>query len=199
MSKVLSKTVRGVRKRIKKVGFLLQSQGKKVRRGQKIKRMTHLLSRLRQRVLASVRRYRKRYPKVKDVDSKIALGVLLRAVGAIAMADERVIPAEERKIKDVLVSYAKVSDEDFPIVLAAIRQAAIGKVDPYQFAYEMREDLSDDAKASILKDLFRVAYAEKELDRDERDIIEKISRIFLIPEKDFRKIDACVRKELGIA
>lgn len=135
--------------------------------------------------------------RVKAIDKGIALGVLLWAVGAVAEADEEFLPAEGEKIKEVLRSYIKVSEQDFPIVLTAIRQAAIEKVDFYRFTNEISKKLSNNAKISIIEDLFRIAFADNDLDARELGVIKKVSNLFNMTQKDFNNIENQVKKEFG--
>ena len=78
--------------------------------------MAGFLDQFRKNVITSVRKDKPDEPNVKDIDDKIALGVLLWVV---AEADEKFLPEEEEKIKEVLRLYSGISSEDMPIVLAS--------------------------------------------------------------------------------
>jgi uncharacterized tellurite resistance protein B-like protein len=64
--------------------------------------MAGFLDKFRKNVISSVRKDKKDEPMVKDIDDKIALGVLLWVV---AEADDKFLPKEDEKIKEVLISY----------------------------------------------------------------------------------------------
>ena len=124
-------------------------------------------------------------PEIKDIDRQIILGVLLQATGAVAEADGKFLPEEEKEIKQILLSYLKINEEDFPVVLTAIRQSAIEGVDCCQFAETANKNLPADIKISIIEDLFRVACVDKDLNSKEIEIIKKIADIFQISVQDF--------------
>jgi len=75
-------------------------------------------------------------------------------INEIAKADDRFLPQEEEKIREILLSYLTVSQDDLPIILTAIRQAALARVDFYQFSRDVSKSLSHEAKVSIIEDLF---------------------------------------------
>jgi uncharacterized tellurite resistance protein B-like protein len=156
------------------------------------------LGRLRKNVISSIKREGLKKYRAREIDRKIALGVLLWSMGAVAEADGIFMPEEEEKIREILHSYLKVSEEDFPILLAAVRQAAIEKIDFYKFAREIDKILSSDAKISIIEDLLRIGYADKKLDKTEFEIIKRLSDIFDIGEEELENIEAKIKKESSL-
>ena len=157
--------------------------------------MAGFLDGFRKNVIASVWKDKTDEPKVKDIDDKIALGVLLWVV---AEADEKFLPEEHEKIKEVLISYSKISKEDIATVLASIEEAAKERIDLYRFTHEVSENLPYDVKTSIVENLFRVACVDKDLDHKEHEAIRKISGLFQMSHKDFIDAKVRIKKELGL-
>jgi uncharacterized tellurite resistance protein B-like protein len=129
------------------------------------------------------------------IDNLIAMGVLLWVV---AQADEKFLPEEQGKIEEVLKSYGEVSDEDMPIVLRAIEEAAISRIDLYAFTSEVGGNLSFKVKAGIIENLFRVACIDKDLAHEEQEAIRKISGLLKVDHKDFIEAKIKVKKEFGL-
>ena len=130
--------------------------------------MAGFLDKFREKVVASVWKDKPDEQKTVDIDDKIALGVLMWAV---AEADSKFLPEEEEMIKKVLNSFSNIPPADIPLVLASIQQAAKERVDLHAFTRELKDDLPYDARKSIVEELFRVAYADKELDSAETETI----------------------------
>ena len=156
------------------------------------------LKQFRKRVVSTVRREKARALKAKNVDRKIALGVLLWAIGAVAEADGKFLPEEDKKIKEVLLTYLKISEQDYKIVLATMRISAMEKINIYKFAQEIGKTLSYEAKVKVVEDLLRIACADKELEKSEADIIKKLSGVFNITEEDLSATVSKVEKESGV-
>jgi uncharacterized tellurite resistance protein B-like protein len=129
------------------------------------------------------------------VDNLIALGVLLWVV---AEADEKFVPEEKDKVRDILSSYGEISEEDMPIVLRAVEEASISRIDLYAFTREVGGDLSFKAKVGIIENLFRVACIDQDLSHEELEAIRKISGLFNVDHKDFIDAKIRVKKEFGL-
>jgi len=157
--------------------------------------MAGLFDRFRKNVISNVWKDKPDESKTKDIDDKIASGVLLWVV---AEADEKFLPEEMEKIKEVLISYSKISIEDIPTILASIKEAAKERIDLYRFTKEICENLPHEIRISIIENLFRVACVDKELDNNELEAIRKISGLFKIEHSRFINAKIKIKKEFGL-
>ncbi len=158
--------------------------------------MAGFLDKFRNNVVSSVWKDKRDEPKVKDINDKIALGVLLCIV---AEADEKFLAKEDEKIKEILTtSHSKISEEDIETVLASIKEAARERIDLHRFTSEVSNDLPYEVRISIIETLFRVACCDKELDHKELETIRKISGLFHIAHKDFINAKISIKKEFGL-
>jgi uncharacterized tellurite resistance protein B-like protein len=157
--------------------------------------MVGFLDQFRKNVIASVRKDKSEQYLAKDIDDKIALGVLLWVV---AEADEKFLPEEEREIQRILISLGKIKIDDMPTILASIKEAAKERIDLYQFTHEISKGLSFEIKMSIIENLFRVACVDRNLDNNELEIIRKISGLFKISHEDFIDAKIKVKREFGL-
>jgi len=153
------------------------------------------LDKFRGNVITSVWKDKRDEPRVKDIDDKIALGVLLWVV---AEADDKFLAKEDEKIRDILTTYSKISGEEIETVLASIKEAARERIDLYRFTREVSKDLPYEVKLSIIETLFRVACCDEELDHKEMETIRKISGLFHISHKDFINAKITIKKEFGL-
>ena len=162
--------------------------------------MPNLFEHFRQNIISMV------YPEAQEapardsgssdaIDNLIALGVLLWVV---AQADEKFLHEEKEEIKEVLRSYGQISDEDMPIVLRAVEEASISRIDLYAFTSEVGENLSFKAKIGIIENLFRVACVDQDLDHEEHEAIRSISGLLHVDHKDFIDAKIRVKKEFGL-
>ncbi len=157
--------------------------------------MAGFLDKFRKKVVASVWKDKPDQRKITNIDDKIALGVLMRAV---AEADDKFLPAEEEQIRKVLNSFSRIPPSEIPLVLAAVRQAAEERVDLQAFTRELKQDLPYEARKSIVEELFRIACADKELDSVETETIRKIAGLFHVSHKDFIDAKLKVKEEFGL-
>ena len=131
----------------------------------------------------------------KDIDDKIALGVLLWVV---AEADRKFLPEEEEEIENILRKYSSIDKDQIPLVLNSVKEAARERIDLYAFTSEVSPGLEYKARISIIEELFRVACADKDLDDNELETIRKISGLFHLSHRDFINAKIKVKKEFGM-
>jgi uncharacterized tellurite resistance protein B-like protein len=158
--------------------------------------MAGFLDKFRSNVVSSVWKDKRDEPKVKDIDDKIALGVLLWVV---AEADDKFCAKEDEKIREILTTtHSKISEEEIETVLASIKEAARERIGLHRFTREVKADLPYEVRVSIIETLFHVACCDEELDHKEMETIRKISGLFHIAHKDFIKAKIKAKKEFGI-
>ncbi len=159
-----------------------------------------IFEKFRQKIISSVEPQEQEDSEAKSqtkdtIDNLISLGVLLWEV---AQADDKFLPEEEAEIGKVLKKYGHVTDEDMPIVLRAIKEASIARIDLHTFTKEVGQNLAFDVKISILENLFRIACIDQDLDNEELEMIRKISGLLRIEHKDFIDIKIRIKKEFGL-
>lgn len=128
-------------------------------------------------------------------DEKIALGVLLWSV---AEADGRLLDAEKALIGQVLAGGDPSNPADVALVLASVEQAARERIDLYSFAHEAAEGLDATARAAIVRQLYRVACADGELDLAEVETIRLIAGLLQVPHKAFIEAKLAAKAEFSI-
>ncbi|MFH1359482.1 MAG: TerB family tellurite resistance protein [Candidatus Omnitrophota bacterium] len=157
--------------------------------------MAGFLDRFRTNVVLSVYKEQSPSPQTQELNDKIALGVLLWVV---AEADEKFLPEEKDKIKDILSSHGHMSSDEMSIILGSIEQAAKERIDLYHFTREVSQDLRYEAKIIILENLFRVACADGDLDHNENELIRKIAGLLRVDHKDFIEAKIKIKKESNL-
>jgi uncharacterized tellurite resistance protein B-like protein len=157
--------------------------------------MAGFLDRFREKVISSAGQDAPQALSGKEIDDKIALGVLLWVV---AEADEKFLPEEEDQIKDILKTYSHIPEEEMGLVLSSVKQAAKERIDLYLFTSELKENLDYSVKIALIENLFRVACADHDLDNNELETIRKISGLFGVSHSDFIEAKIKVKKEVGL-
>jgi uncharacterized tellurite resistance protein B-like protein len=124
----------------------------------------------------------------------VALGVLLQAV---AEADDRFMPAERNAMLNVLSGPGGVAELEIGPVVGAIQVAAAERIDLHSFASDVAEGLSYAQKVNVIEHLFRVAFADKDLDPDEEAMIRTIAGLLRVEHAEFIEAKLKVKNKLG--
>jgi len=157
--------------------------------------MLGIFKQLKEKILPEMQTKNLEEGRVKCLNNLIALGVLLWVV---AESDEHFLPDEKEKIREILKTHSDVSDEDMPIVIRAIEEASINRIDLYSFTQEASGDMDIPCKISLVEDLFRVACADRDLNEKEHEMIRKIANLFRLDHKDFIEAKIKVKRECGM-
>ena len=91
-----------------------------------------------------------------------------------------------------------MSEEDIPLVMSSVEQAAKESIDLYTFTHEVSAGLPYQKKKEIIESLFRVACVDKDLAHEEHETVRKISGLFGLDHKDFIDAKIKIKKEFGI-
>lgn len=131
---------------------------------------------------------------IEPISYQKAVAALLLEV---MIADDEIHPDEERKAKEAIRSVSDLGediDQLFTEVKAEIREAT----DAYQFTKVINGTASIEQKLELLKCLWRVAFADGDLDAYEDHRIRKISELLFMPHSEFIQTKLAVQKELGL-
>ncbi len=152
---------------------------------------------IKRKVIGSLPGDKRRELKSSNIENKISLGVLIRGVGAVAVANDAFLPEEDDEIREILSSSAKISPKDIPIVLAAIKHSSFGRNGFYDYVRSMNGKISYNDKMSIMENLFRVACADRNISGRESKVIKKVASLLHIPDKDMADVKKRIKGESG--
>ena len=159
----------------------------------KVTLVTGLMSHLRKSVSSALWKDKKIKPK--GLDNSIALGVLLRGMGAVAEADGKFRSEEGANIEKIILARTNISKADLPIVLTAIRQSSFGRNEFYGCVRSISRKLIKRDKISLIEDFFRVACSDKKLSDNEMKVITKVSRLLNMTSADLNCIKERIKAE----
>jgi uncharacterized tellurite resistance protein B-like protein len=127
-------------------------------------------------------------------ETQIATAALL--FHAIAI-DGTITEAEMAKLKPLLSSHFKLSEPEFNRLLTLAQQRENEAVDIYRFTSALRDRLSLEEKREIIAMMWRVVYADGELNALEDNLIWRTAELLAVPARDRMELKQLVRDENG--
>ncbi len=116
----------------------------------------------------------------------------------IANADFRVEAAELQRIESLLQDSLHLSEDEIIALVSMAQQESQEATSLHEFTRLINEHYRAEDKRRLLEQLWRVAYADGDLDRYEEYTLRKISDLLYVPHKDFiqtkLKVLASLRK-----
>ncbi len=129
-----------------------------------------------------------------DSQVKTATAVLLfHAIAIDGVADK----TERERIHTILQEHYKLSDQEVAVLLHDAEEREQQAVDLYRFTSVLRDRLSLDEKREIIEMMWRLVYADGELDPLEDNLIWRTSELLAVPARDRMELKKLVLNETG--
>ncbi|MGN8158556.1 TerB family tellurite resistance protein [Salinisphaera sp. RV14] len=123
---------------------------------------------------------------------QIAAAVLLLEM---AHADNNHKPAEYDEIRRQLKTHFGLADGEVEELIAAAAPKARASVSLYEYLRTLNQGLDVQEKREVIEMLWRVAYADNELDANEEHLLRDLAELMYLPHEQFLKAKFAVTGE----
>ena len=123
---------------------------------------------------------------------RIAAAVLMLEM---AHADNNHDPQEYDEIRRQLRTHFGLDDAEVEELMAAAAPEADAAVSLYQYLKTLNDGLAEAEKREVLEMLWRVAYADDELDAHEEHLLRELAELLYLPHEQFLKAKFAVTGE----
>jgi uncharacterized tellurite resistance protein B-like protein len=113
----------------------------------------------------------------------------------VARADYEEDWSEDEKVAELLRRHFELSDSELELLVEQAKAEADHAASLQSFTRELHEKLSLREKHRIIEMLWRVAFADRQLDKHEDHLVRKIAGLLYISHGDLIRIRNRVRKE----
>jgi uncharacterized tellurite resistance protein B-like protein len=138
-----------------------------------------------------------RFTEIKD-DQLISTTDLHLATAAllveVAVSDLNFDDSERIQLKKLLLSECELSEEDVNTLISDAETATNKASSLFEFTHIINKHCEYKQKLSLVNNLWKVAYADGELDKYEEHIIRKISDLIHVSHRDFIQEKISVRE-----
>lgn len=122
---------------------------------------------------------------------QVAAAVLLLEM---ERADDAHEPAERAEIERQLKTHFELDDDEVAALLDAAEPEAREAVSLYRFLQALNQGLSMPEKRQVLEMLWRIAYADEQLDPEEEYLLRYLSELLNMPHSEFVKAKLAVQE-----
>ncbi len=116
----------------------------------------------------------------------------------IMMADDEVSADEEAEIKNLIHQTLGLSVSEINELVELAKSHVNDSHDLYQFTNRINEEYSVEQKFELMVSLWKVAYADGNLDRYEDHMIRKINELLYLHHSHFMKAKHEAKEALGL-
>ena len=127
----------------------------------------------------------------KFSDNALAISALLCEV---SQADENISDIESESIIDILTKLFDIPKQEASALLEVGKSSIKDANSLFEFTTEL-ENLSQEARISLIESMWEVAYADDHLDPVEEGIIRKVAKLLYVEHSQFIKAKLLVNKK----
>ncbi|MFK3864906.1 tellurite resistance TerB family protein [Pseudoalteromonas rhizosphaerae] len=120
--------------------------------------------------------------QLQEHDLKTAVAALLIEV---MRADREQQDDELKTLSLTLKKYFNLSDEDVSELMQSAGKSLDDATDYFQFSKQINDQCSAEQRIEIIELLWRLAYADGELDPQEEYVIRRVSNLLYVAHEDF--------------
>ncbi|CAM4213859.1 TerB family tellurite resistance protein [Pseudoalteromonas sp. SR44-5] len=120
--------------------------------------------------------------QLQEHDLKTAVAALLIEV---MRADREQQDDELKTLSLTLKKYFNLSDEDVSELMQSAGKSLDDAIDYFQFSKQINDQCSAEQRIEIIELLWRLAYADGELDPQEEYVIRRVSNLLYVAHEDF--------------
>ncbi len=131
----------------------------------------------------------------KQIDEKDLMVATAGLFLEIIQADFKIDPQEESQLRRLLENRFALTDSDLNALLAFARQDREKRQDIWQFASRLKDHLPRERRIGILRDLWRLIYADGRLDMYEEATIRKMTELLGLDHADMIEAKLAVKRE----
>lgn len=139
---------------------------------------------------------------IQEVDQRSRQRSIETAVAAllieVSRADHELSAEEQASIKATLTSQFDFSTDDFEQLYALAEAEVEEAISLYQFTQLVNQQYSHADKLSLIASMWKVAFADGEIDKYEDYLIRKVAELIYVSHGDFIKQKLLVSEQLGV-
>ena len=113
----------------------------------------------------------------------------------IALADKILEETELETLKKVLIKDFSVSESDIDEMITLAKDNVSDATSLYEFTREINDNFEYENKCKLIESMWRIAFADGNVDKYEEHIIRKVSNLVYVSHNDFINSKLKINKE----
>jgi len=119
-----------------------------------------------------------------SIEHRIRLATAALMVEVIHV-DDQVTDDEQNKIHQLLKKKYELSNDEIVALLDLATEEKRAATDYFQFTSLLNEHLSPPQKVQLIENLWRLAYADQQLDKHEEHLVRRLAELLHVPHHAF--------------
>ena len=142
--------------------------------------------------------FKRFFKKSKKEEPAVDNSVLLSAISLmieVSLADEIMDISEIETLKNVLLEKFDVEETDLENLISDAKKNQNSSTSLYEFTRKINDEYEFDDKKNLILSMWKIAYADGNIDKYEEYVIRKVSDLIYISHEEFIKAKMEVKNE----
>ncbi len=132
-------------------------------------------------------------PKIDDKTSiKACIALLLET----SMADEVLDESELKALKNTLLTDFLIEEDEIDELINFAKENVEDSTSLYEFTRDINDNFDSDERIKLIESMWKIAYADGNIDKYEEHIIRKVSNLIYVAHSDFIKAKLLAKEHI---
>ena len=131
-----------------------------------------------------------------EIDDNTAIKACIALLLETSMADEILDDNEIDALKITLIKDFKIENDEVDELIALAKENVKDSTSLYEFTRDINDSFSAEQRVQLIESMWKIAYADGNIDKYEERIIRKVSNLIYVAHSDFIKAKISAREQI---
>ena len=122
-----------------------------------------------------------------ELDDKMSIKACIALLLETSMADEVLDESELVTLKDSLIKDFSIDEDEIDELIEISKKNIDDSNSLYDFTRDINDNLDSEERIKLIESMWKIAYADGNIDKYEEHIIRKVSNLIYVAHSDFIK------------
>ena len=131
-----------------------------------------------------------------EIDDKTAIKACIALLLETSMADEILDDKEIEALKNTLIKDFNIENDEVDELIAFAKVNVEDSTSLYEFTRDINDSFSAEQRIQLIESMWKIAYADGNIDKYEEHIIRKVSNLIYVAHSDFIKAKISAKEQI---
>ena len=131
-----------------------------------------------------------------EIDDNTAIKACIALLLETSMADEILDDNEIDALKITLIKDFKIENDEVDELIALAKENVKDSTSLYEFTRDINDSFSAEQRVQLIESMWKIAYADGNIDKYEERIIRKVSNLIYVAHSDFIKAKISAKEQI---
>ena len=134
--------------------------------------------------------------EVLTIDDKTSTKACIALLLETSMADEVLDESELMTLKKTLQKDFQVNEDEIDELIDLAKENVEDSTSLYEFTRDINDNFDADERVKLIESMWKIAYADGNIDKYEEHIIRKVSNLIYVAHSDFIKAKLSAKEKI---